>query len=331
MGCASSSPTTPEERVPDLAIKTLMLAQRRKVRCTQATALAAASFLPLASPNDVLEWIKEPVLEASTDMPGVDMQRFDLDVPINVSTRSVSTVPTTLVLPSGTRVGVRVDPLVADAPTLSIVVPIAALQALGQPSVRIYAGEHDVAPIGHPSSSLSTASHGAMCPITPEELEDECPIILPMDVPERLRGGDNVCVVCKERLDACISDGTEQLVPLRQLYVTNPSAHALRLPLLATSPMVVLRSLLLAPHRSSHSLTRAAPIPYWMPLKAMRPRFPRGMHRSLANGARAHVPNVPYRRGAARSDRQGRLGAQPCTRTRGATGMGELPGAPRVG
>ena len=62
MGCASS--VSAHDSPAELAIKTLMLAQRTGKRCSQHNALVAASFCPTFSPADILQWIADPVLVA---------------------------------------------------------------------------------------------------------------------------------------------------------------------------------------------------------------------------------------------------------------------------
>jgi hypothetical protein len=234
MGCAPSSPTASHRKsysIPDLAIKTLMLSQRKGQRCTQANALAAAAFNPNASPAKVLEWLHNPIIIASAPPPeAVETQQFDLIVPAGVRSTDPSPIPTTLCLPSGARVSVKAPAEGAAAQTLSICVPVAALQALGQPSVRVYAGEDMFVP---PSLRPMATATGSTRPIHLDQLEAECPIILPDDVPNSLLGGDSICTVCKEPLDCSgpfeSSPDTKggkpkrpPMEPLRQL----PCAHA---------------------------------------------------------------------------------------------------------
>ena len=122
-------------------------------------------------------------------------------------------------LPSGIRIAVQPEAGSVATETLSICVPEAALAAIGQFSVRTHT------PDENDSLTLQTAD-GETNPLSRADLERECPIMLPEDIPESLRGGDSVCVVCKEPLDSCAGcaqgANAAKMQPLRQL----PCAHA---------------------------------------------------------------------------------------------------------
>ena len=211
MGSSSSKQLT----IDELTMKTMMLAQRKKTRVTNLsrTCHVAASFLPNSSPAELLKWIQDPVLDSSR-LPLDDLdvvESFELEV-----LEADANIQTTLVLPSGVRIAVRLHGEgVEVGETVYVNIRVSALEALGQDIVRTYRGEDMLA--SQPRRPHDSA--GELRPLDPEELESECPLLLAEDIPESLRGGDSVCVVCAQPLDCA---GGEKMLPLRQL----PCSHA---------------------------------------------------------------------------------------------------------
>lgn len=231
MGCAASTqrPLT----VPELTVRTLMLAQQRGQRLSQLSALAASSFLPKSTPAEILNWLDDPVILAHSSAPSDELEAqsvFELEVPESARNDASAKIPTTLQLPSGERVAVRrgtaSGETAAACETMWVSIPTSALQVLGQVSVRTYHGEHELVLPTPPEDSfneLRAAEDGApLRPLSLADLEAVCPRILPDDVPEALRGGESVCVVCEEPLDG---GAASKMLPLRQL----PCSHAYHL------------------------------------------------------------------------------------------------------
>ena len=195
-------------------MKTLRLAQARKVPCTREWATIGAKFCPGQPPADVLAWLDDPVLVASTELPGVPSQTFELAVPPELCGREGVRLATTIVLPNGKHVAVlHVGRLVGT--TLSVTVPMAALNSVAQWSVEPWTPEDELAA----AQQRARRQTGPTRPLSPSLLELECPRIIPDELPERLRQGAECCGICSEALMATSGDAR---LPLRQL----PCAHA---------------------------------------------------------------------------------------------------------
>ena len=126
MGSSSSKQLT----IDELTMKTMMLAQRKKTRVTNLsrTCHVAASFLPNSSPAELLKWIQDPVLDSSR-LPLDDLdvvESFELEV-----LEADANIQTTLVLPSGVRIAVRLHGEgVEVGETVYVNIRVSALEAL---------------------------------------------------------------------------------------------------------------------------------------------------------------------------------------------------------
>lgn len=142
MGCAASSSSS-AAATDKLTIATLNLSRKEGNRpVTLANAQLAAKFCPMLTPAEILQWLEDPILplELPEDVP---FMTFQLIVPHDAVQRADGLVnfPTTLRLLNGKRVACR-QQAVAGA-TLSAIVPLAALQAMGQWSPEAFVA-HDV-------------------------------------------------------------------------------------------------------------------------------------------------------------------------------------------
>ena len=166
---------------------------------TLANARLAAKFCPMLSPEEILEWLEDPVL---LDLPAeIPFLSFQLTVPVSVEQRLDGRIsfPTTLSLPNDKRVACRQQGGVTAGATLTAAVPLAALHEMGQWSVAAYV-------------QLEHAPDRSRLPILQSDLSRVLPA-LPAD--HLLPEGSDICAVCSE------SVVLSSVEPLRRL----PCAH----------------------------------------------------------------------------------------------------------
>ena len=186
----------------DLAVRTLILSQQsstgdgdrssphRRRSITLRNAVAAARFCPALSPAECLRWLDEPILVD----PPANVASMTFELPLTTaSQRWGLRVMTTLVLPNGKRIAVRPHPTGASAEVLSVRVPVAALEALGEQTLGIFVEDE---------GSDAPSSLEATCPAIPAHLV----------VTQGCGASTATCVVCNELL---IGDGQPNI--LRQL------------------------------------------------------------------------------------------------------------------
>lgn len=183
----------------------MILAQRQGKRCTASLAIAGARFLPGKPAHEVWAWLQDPVLIPSYNRPPewpafVEDHVIEIAVPATYHRADVSSglLGTTIVLPSGACVKIRLPDGCGAGQVVAICVPKAALQ--GQPDVMavdLFA-QAEAEAYGTPMPTVGSARLG---PMGLEELEEHAPLILPSDVPPSLQGGGQLCICCHEPLE----------------------------------------------------------------------------------------------------------------------------------
>lgn len=210
MGCGSSRPPTTSYEVAQQAVS---LALSRGMQLSHAQARIGARFCPGRSAAEVLDWLEDPMLIASVTPPEhMATETFELSVPPELQQQTGVRIMTTIVLPAGKRVAVTPGEGILAAETMSVCIPIVALNSVGQWTLDTWTTEDEI----EATRQRANVQAGPKCPLTLAELEEECPLITVEDVPATLRGTDT-CGVCQQELF-----GAGPKLPLRQL----PCAHA---------------------------------------------------------------------------------------------------------
>ena len=193
----------------EVAAKTVALAAARRTPCTRELALIGAKFCPRRVAAEVLDWLDDPVLVASAGLPeGISAEMFELVVPDELQEVPNARLQTTLVLPSGKRIAIKAGHGQVFGSTLSISVPIVGLNAMGQWTLEVWTTADEIEETRRHNAAIGNNSRV----ISPQALENECPIILASDLPAALNGTET-CSVCKELL----WDVSDTAAPLRQL------------------------------------------------------------------------------------------------------------------
>lgn len=166
------------------------------------------------------------MLVASTAFPdGVLTENFELAVPPELAHQPNVRIMTTIVLPlpAGKRVAVTAGDAQLVSQTVSIEIPVNALNAVGQWNVETWTSEEDAEALRRRGSML-----GPDRPISLSDLEAECPLIHPDEMPHGLladwRLKSDSCGICKEPLldDGLVTVPCRASLALRQL----PCSHA---------------------------------------------------------------------------------------------------------
>ena len=138
MGCSTShhEPIPPEAMCVRVMMHAQRISARRSSGCSQLSAFVGSNMLPTTTTSaEVLAWLGNPVL--SPHVPhSVEAHCFELVVPDGWEPGA--SVPTTLVLPDGTRVAAVPSSDASPGGTFRVSVPVAALRALGTMTVVVH-------------------------------------------------------------------------------------------------------------------------------------------------------------------------------------------------